>query len=146
MKEANEQNKIIIGALRATAPMWEFEQIIFDVGNCGSFVESDFYTKLKKLDVQERKKDKLFADHVTRVCKAHNWVILSFLQQVQGFARPHRGIQGECWTQCARVRRWGEEHMLIERQSWGPSNDSGLGMVNWESQSKTPPMSGGRTH
>jgi len=49
VKEANEQNKIIIGALRATAPMWEFEQIIFDVGNCGSFVESDFYTKLNKL-------------------------------------------------------------------------------------------------
>ena len=27
--------------------------------------ESDFYTKLKKLDIQEGKKDKLFADHVT---------------------------------------------------------------------------------
>jgi len=30
-------------------------------------VESDFYTKLKKLDIQEGKKDKLFADHVTQV-------------------------------------------------------------------------------
>ena len=36
--------------------------------------ESDFYTKLKKLDTQEGKKDKLFADHVTQVCEARNWV------------------------------------------------------------------------
>jgi len=34
-----------------------------------------------------------------------------------------------------------EEHTLRERQSWGPSNDGGLRMVNWESQSKTPPQS-----
>jgi len=59
------------------------------VGNCGSVVESNFYTKLKKLDVQEGKKDKLFADCVTQVCEAHNRVIImSFLQQVQGGARP----------------------------------------------------------
>jgi len=53
-------------------------------------VESDFYTKLKKLDVQEGKNDKLFADHVTRtqVCEAHNQVIVSFLQQVQGGTKP----------------------------------------------------------
>jgi len=31
--------------------------------------------------------------------------------------------------------------MLINHQSWGPSNDSGLRMVNWESQSKTHPQS-----
>jgi len=60
------------------------------VGNRGSVVGSDFYTKLKKLDVQEGKKDKLFADHVTQVCKAHNRVIVSFLQQVQGGTRPTR--------------------------------------------------------
>jgi hypothetical protein len=35
------------------------------VGNCGSVVESDFYIKLNKLDVQEGKKDILYADHVT---------------------------------------------------------------------------------
>ena len=58
------------------------------VGNCGLVVESGFYTKVKKLDVQEGKKDKLFADHVTQVCEAHNLVIMSFLQQVQGGARP----------------------------------------------------------
>jgi len=51
-------------------------------------VESDIYTKLKKLDVQEGEKDKLFADHVTQVCEAHNRVIVSFLQQVQGGTRP----------------------------------------------------------
>ena len=58
------------------------------MGNRGSVVESNFYTKLKKLDVQEGKKDKLFADHVTQVCEAHNRVIVSFLQQVQGGTGP----------------------------------------------------------
>jgi len=82
--EANEQHKSIISALKAAAPEWEFEQINFVVGNCGSVVESDFYTKLKKLDVQEGKKDKLFADHVTQVCEAHNRVIVSFLQVQRG--------------------------------------------------------------
>jgi len=50
-------------------------------------MESDFYIKLKKLDIQEGKKDKLFADHVKQVCEAHNRVIVSFLQQVQGGTR-----------------------------------------------------------
>jgi len=86
--EANEQHKSIIGALKAAAPEWEFEQINFVMGDRGSVVESDFYTKLKKLDVQEGKKDKLSADHVTQVCEAHNRVIVSFLQQVQGGTRP----------------------------------------------------------
>jgi len=86
--EANEQHKSIIGALKAAAQEWEFEQINFVVSNHGLVVESDFYTKLKKLDIQEGKKDKLFADHVTQVCEAHNWVIVSFLQQVQGGTRP----------------------------------------------------------
>ena len=63
--EANEQHKSIISALRAAAPEWEIEQSNFVVGNRGPVVESDFYAKLKKLDVQERKKDKPFADHVT---------------------------------------------------------------------------------
>jgi len=54
----------------------------------GFIVESDFYTKFKKRDVKEGKKDKLFADHVTQVHKAHDRVILSFLQQVQRLVRP----------------------------------------------------------
>jgi len=53
----------------------------------------------------------------------------------------YRGIEGEHWAHCARVRRSREEHRLVKRQSWGPSNDGGLRMVNWESQSKTPPQS-----
>jgi len=65
-------------------------QCIFQivVGKRVSVVENDFYTNLKKLDVQEGKKDKLFADHVTQVCEAHNQVIVSFLQQGQGGTRP----------------------------------------------------------
>jgi len=86
--EANGQHKSIISALKAAAPQWGFEQINFVVGNCGSHVESDFYTMLKKLDVQEGKKGKLFADHVTQVCKVHDQAIVSFLQQVQGGAKP----------------------------------------------------------
>jgi len=86
--EAIDQHKSIISALEAAAPEWEFVQINFVVGNCGYVVESDFHTKLKKLDVQEGKKDKLFVDHVTQVCKAHNRVIVSFLQQVQGGTSP----------------------------------------------------------
>jgi len=43
------------------SPEWEFEQINFVVGNRGSVVESDFYTKLKKLDIQKGKADKLTA-------------------------------------------------------------------------------------
>ena len=69
-------------------PEWEFEQTNFVVGNRGSVVESDFYTKLKKLDIQEGKQGKLFADHVTQVCEAQNQVIVSFLQQVQRGTRP----------------------------------------------------------
>jgi len=49
------------------------------VGNSGSVVERDFYTRLKMLDVQEGKKVKLCANHVTQVCEAHNWLIVSFL-------------------------------------------------------------------
>ena len=86
--EVNEQHKSIIGALKTAAPEREFEQIHFVVGNHGSVVESNFYTKLKKLNIQEGEKDKLFADHVTEVCEAHNRVIVSFLQQVQGRTRP----------------------------------------------------------
>jgi len=55
--ETNEQHKSIISALRDAAPKWGFEQINFVVGNRGSVVESDFYSKLKKLHVQEGKND-----------------------------------------------------------------------------------------
>jgi len=104
--EANEHYKRIMEALKAAAPEWEFEQINFVVGNCRSVVESDFYTKLKKLDTQEGKEDKLFADHVTQVCEVHNRMIVSFLQRVsRRYEANYRGIEGEHWAQCARVRR-----------------------------------------
>jgi len=54
--EANEQHTSIIDALKAAAPKCQFEQINFVVGVRGSVVESDFYTKLKRLDEQRRKK------------------------------------------------------------------------------------------
>jgi len=54
--EANEQYRSIISALKSAGPEREFEQINFVVGNRGSVVESDFYTKLKKLDIQKEKK------------------------------------------------------------------------------------------
>jgi len=94
--EAHEQHKNIIVALKAAAPEWEFVQINFDHG---LVFESDFYNKLKKLDIQEGKKDKLFADHVTQVCKAHNPA------GARRYKANYRGIAGEYWAQCARVRR-----------------------------------------
>ena len=109
-----------VGTLRAAAPKWELEQISFVVGNCGLVVECDFYTKLKKLDVQEGHGDILFSDHVTQVCEAHDRVILSFLQQVQDLrGQPQRDQRRILGTMCARVRWCKEEHTLTERHSWG---------------------------
>jgi len=79
--ETNEQHKSIIRALKAAALEWEFEHINFVVGNRGSVSESDFYTKLKKLDVHQGKKDKLLTNHVTQICEAYNRVIVSFLHE-----------------------------------------------------------------
>ena len=42
-----------VASASAAAPKWEFEQINFVVRNRGLVVESNFYTQLKKLDVQE---------------------------------------------------------------------------------------------
>jgi len=47
--EANQHHKRIIDALRAAALTWVFKKIYFVLGNRGSVVESDFYTKLKKI-------------------------------------------------------------------------------------------------
>jgi len=47
-----------------------------------------FDIKLKFIDAQQDKKDKLFADYVTQVCEAHNRVFMSFPQQEEGGARP----------------------------------------------------------
>jgi len=54
--EANEQHKSIINALKDAAQEREVEQTTFVMGNRRSVIESDFYTKLKKLDIQEEEK------------------------------------------------------------------------------------------
>ena len=81
---ANEQHNSIIEVLRAVADGWAVEQSNFVVGNRGSVMESNFYEKLEKLDMQTEKKDKIFSDHVTQVCEAHDRVILSYLKQIHG--------------------------------------------------------------
>ena len=48
----------------------------------------------------------------------------------------HRGIEGEHQAQCARVRRWREEHTLVKTQ------DGKLGITIQD----PPPESGRRTH
>ena len=102
--EAHEQHKSIIGALKAAAPEWEFEQINFVVGKRRSVVESDFYSKLKKLDVQEGKKDKHFAcDTGMRSAQSGDCVLP--LAVARRYEINHRGIEGDHWAQCARMRR-----------------------------------------
>ena len=74
---------------------------------------------------------------MTQVYEAHNRVIVSFLQwckEVRG--QPQRDRGRTLGTMCTR-----EEHTFIKRRSWGPSKDSVLRMVKWESQSKTTPQS-----
>ena len=64
------------------------------VGNRRSVVESDLYTKLKKLDVQDGEKDKLFADHVTQVCKELGDCVLP-PAGARRYEANHRWIEGE---------------------------------------------------
>ena len=56
--EVNEQHNSIIEVLKAIATRWDVKQINFDVGNCGSVMEGNFYDNLKKLDVQAVETDK----------------------------------------------------------------------------------------
>jgi len=62
--EANEQQKSIIEALKATTPEWTFELINFIAGRRGAVVEDDFYNKLERLNIQAGKKDKIVVAHV----------------------------------------------------------------------------------
>jgi len=81
--EANKQHRSIIEALRVAAPEWTFEQINFVTGRRGAVVEDDFYNKLKKLNVQAGKRDKILLAHVQRICEAHDTEMRSYYQQIQ---------------------------------------------------------------
>jgi len=83
-EEAHEQHRSIIEALRAAAPEWTFEQINFVAGRRGAVVEDDLYNKLKKLNVQAGKRDKILLAHVQCICEAHDTVIRSYYQQIHG--------------------------------------------------------------
>jgi len=82
----NEQDKSlsIVEAFKVAAPEWTFEQINFVAGRRGSVVEDDFYNKLKRLNVQAGKMDKILAAHVQRICEAHDTVMRSYYQQIHG--------------------------------------------------------------
>jgi len=90
---------------------------------------------------------KLFADHVTQACTAHNRVILSFLQQVQGDTRPTtRDRQRTLGTMCTCEKIERETHACrasklgpVER--WWTLDDK-LGITIQD----PPPESGRRTH
>jgi len=75
------------------------------VGNCGSVVESDFYTKLKKLHIQEGKKKTLPRSCDTGMRSAQPGDCV--LPPVGGrrYEANYGGIEGEHWAQCARVMR-----------------------------------------
>ena len=111
--EANEQHKSIIGALKAAAPEWEFEQIDFMVGKHGSVVGSDFYTKLKKLEVQEGEKGFRVTSKIQALRRSCDTGMRSAQSGdcvlppagVRRFEANYRGIEAEDWAQFARVRR-----------------------------------------
>jgi len=73
--ETNEQHKNIIEALKVGVLEWTFEQIDLVARRRGAVVEDDFYNKLERLSVQARKKDKILAAHVQRICEAHAKII-----------------------------------------------------------------------
>jgi len=143
--EANEQHESIISVLKAAAPKWEFatEHFSFVVGNCGSVVESDLYTKLKKLYVQDGKKTSSLPIMRHRYAKRTLGLLFpssSRCKEVRFQPQRDRGRISDTMRTC-EVLRWREERTLIECQLWGPLNNSGLRMLNWKSQSKTTPQS-----
>ena len=94
------------------------------------------------------KKDQLFADHVTQVCEAHNLVIMSFLQQVQGGTRPTKEDRGRTsgtvtMCTCEEIERGTHAHRASKL---GPvirwwTQDGKLGITIQD----PPPQSGRRT-
>ena len=86
--EANEQHKSIIFVLKPAPPKWELSRLTLWWVTADRWLRATSTPSSKSLVYKKEKKDKLFADHVTQVCEAHNRVIVSFLQQVQGGTRP----------------------------------------------------------
>jgi len=81
----------------------------FVVGDCRSVVESDFYTKIKKLDVKEGKRHKLFSNYVLQVYKAHNQVRMcassSRSKEVRGQPQRDRGRTSGTICTCREIKR-----------------------------------------
>jgi len=69
---------------QAAAPEWTFEQKNFVAGRRGVVVEDDLYNKLKRLSLQAEKRDNILAAHVQRICEAHDTVIRSYCQRIDG--------------------------------------------------------------
>ena len=97
------------------------------MGNRRSVVESDFYTKLKKIDVQEGKENRLFADHVAQVCEEHDRVIPSFLLQGQTQRDRERRLGTMCM--CKEMSGGTHAHRVSKL---GPSNEIGIRVADWE--------------
>jgi len=70
------------------------------VGDRGSVVENDFYTKLKKLDVQA-----LRPSGDTGMQSAQSGDCVLPPAGARRYEASHKGIEGEHWAQCAHVRR-----------------------------------------
>ena len=99
-----------------------------------------------------RHRKKKWSYSTTALASSRYRVILSFLQPVQGLARPTtKGSKGTLFRifktmcTCKEMQAWGGMH-AHNASKMGLSNDSGIGMENCEPQSKTPPESGRRTH
>jgi len=69
---------------KAAALEWTFEQINFVAGRRGAVVENDFHNKFEKLYVPAGKKGKILLAHVQRICEAHDTVMRSYYQQING--------------------------------------------------------------
>ena len=97
-------------------------------------MESDFYEKLEKLDVQAGKKDKIFSDHITQVCEAHGQVISSYLQQIH--RSPGADAKGSTTLGKMCIRKRQKMHAWSKAE--GTSNESGISMVKLRAAILTP--------
>jgi len=130
--EANEQHKIIIGALRAAAPKWELSRLTLWWVTADQLLKATSTPSSKSLMYKNEslmyknkgKKNLRWSCH-TGFWSAHSGAFVLPPAGARRYEANHIGIEGKHQAQCARVKRCREEHTLIEGQSWGPSNDSG---------------------